>query len=144
MNKAQFFKHPRLLYYSSDEVREWAAIKLGSNFPEPCFALGVLNGHGKLVGAVIYNDWQERNVEMSIFGPHRVFYPDVTREIFSYAFDHLGVNRISLTIRERNKGVIEAAMRWGWVIEGRKRNFYSDDNAIILGLLRDECRFLRD
>jgi hypothetical protein len=34
-------------------------------------------------------------------------------------------------------------MRWGFKIEGRKREYYDDDNAIILGMTRAECRFLR-
>jgi hypothetical protein len=37
---------------------------------------------------------------------------------------------------------IGQALRWGWKIEGRKRDFYDDDNAIIMGMTRAECRFL--
>ena len=143
MNKAAFSNHPRLLYYAHDEVLAWAKVKLQTNFPEPCFALGVLDGQGRLIGAVIYNDYGDKNVEMSIYGPRRVFYKNVSREIFAYAFDHLGVERISLTIRESSPEVIRAAQKWGWVIEGRKRNFYGEGHhAVILGLLRAECRFL--
>jgi hypothetical protein len=39
---------------------------------------------------------------------------------------------------------IRRAMRWGFRIEGRKRDQYGEgDNAIIMEMVRAECRFLR-
>ena len=143
MNVAFKQRSPRVIRYASAEVKAWAGGLFGVTFREPSFALGVLNGHGKLVGAVIYNNYEAANVEMSIVGPRRAFYRGVCREIFSYAFDELGVSRVTLTCRERYPEIIDKARRWGWKIEGRMRDYYGPgDHAIILGMLREECRFL--
>jgi len=123
-------------------VKAWASHKLGTYFREPCVALGLVNRAGRLVGAVIFNDYEHRNVEMTMIGGPGIFFKGMAREVFGYAFDELGCNRISITIPERDHAKIKQARRWGWEIEGRKRCYYDEDNAIILGMVRAECRFL--
>ncbi len=131
----------RLVKDASEAVLGWAAHKLGTVFRQPCIAFGVLNREGKLVGAVIYNDFDARNIEMTMVGS---FKPGIVKAGFSYAFNELGCRRISVTIPSRNKDMIAKALRWGWAVEGLKRDYYDNDHAIILGMLRDECRFLKD
>lgn len=133
----------RLVRNAKDEVLAWASHRLGTTFREPCAALGVLNREGRLIGAVIYNDFDARNIEMTAVGPG-AFRRDVSRDIFAFAFDELGCRRISLTVPETHSDIIRRAMKWGWVIEGRKRDYYDNDDAIILGMTRAECRFLKD
>lgn len=142
MNMVASFKRSRLIRNDKPTVLQFAAMHLRTIFREPCVAFGVVNGQGLLVGAVIFNDYEHRNVEMTIVGP-RAFYKDVAREIFLYAFDGLGCERISLTVPEKHVETIKKARKWGWEIEGRKRRYYGDDNAIIMGMLRSECRVLR-
>jgi RimJ/RimL family protein N-acetyltransferase len=145
MNQVEFFK-PRLrrvVRNAPDEVKAWASHRLNTQFREPCLALGVLNNGGHLVGAAIFNDFEERNVEVSLVGPG-VFYRGVAKELFHYAFDELGCWRISLTIHEKNKAHLKLADKFGWKVEGRKRNYYGHDHAIIMGMLRHECKLLRD
>ena len=133
----------RVIRYASAEVKSWAGAKFGVTFRDPSFALGILDGRGKLTGAVIYNNFEARNVEMSIYGPRGAFYKNVSREIFAYAFEELDCLRVTLTCREFNWQVIKQARKWGWEIEGRYRNYYGEgDHAILLGMLREECRFL--
>ena len=135
--------HPRLIYNASKEVAVWAGHKLGTDFRSPFFALGILDKHGHLVGAVIYNDFEFSNVEMTIIWPEGFGFRHVAKEVFAYAFDHLNCRRISLTIPEKHTETIRHAQKWGWQIEGIKRDYYSDDHAVILGLLKADCRILR-
>ena len=135
-------KHPRLIYNASKEVAAWAGHKLGTDFRSPFFALGILDSHGHLVGAVIYNDFDFRNVEMTIVWPVGFGFRHVAREVFAYAFDHLNCRRISLTIPSKHTETIRHAKKWGWVSEGLKRHHYDEDDAVILGMLRSDCRFL--
>lgn len=132
----------RVVRNASPLVAAWAGHKLGTAFREPFTALGVMK-NGKLAGAVIFNDYDARNVEMTMVGPH-AFTKDVVRELFSYAFDELGCLRISVTIPEKNLENCKKALRWGWIPEGRKRDYYAvNEHAVIFGMTRDECRFLR-
>lgn len=133
----------RLVRNAKDLVLAWASYRLGSTFREPCIALGVLNRAGLLVGAVIYNDFDARNIELTAVGPF-AFRKDVAREIFAVAFIENDCRRISLTVPEKHIETIDKALRWGWKPEGIKRDYYDDDNAVILGMTRDECRFLKD
>lgn len=128
----------KILLDSSEFVRHWAAIQLGTTFVDPCFAIGVLNRRGHLVGAVIYNAYEFRNVEATAVGKFGRY---ATAEICAYAFDRLDCLRISLTIPERNPRLIKMLMRMGFEIEGLKREYYGEgEHAIILGMLRQECK----
>src|SRR5689334_22746584 len=75
-------------------VGAWAGHRLGTVFKEPYHALGVMKD-GKLAGAVIFNDYDARNVEMTVYGPN-AFTRGTAREIFGYAFNELDCLRISL------------------------------------------------
>jgi len=130
----------RVIRNAHQEVLAWAGHRLGTTFREPCIAIGVMDKDGHLAGAVVFNDHGLRNVEMSMVGR---FHLQAVREVFAYAFNELGCRRISVTIRARNRDMLRLAHKWGWVTEGVKRNYYDNDDAIILGMLREACRFLR-
>ena len=144
MNQFSPLRFSRVIRYASEEVKAWAGLKLNTTFREPATALGLLDGQGHLAGAIIFNDYDAANVEMTPILPKGFVGRGMLREIFSYAFDELGVSRVSMTIAETEPEVIRQALRWGWQIEGRKRCYFGPgEHAIILGMLRDECRFLR-
>lgn len=143
MNRVEFSRaNRRIVRHASDEVKAWAAHRLGTDFNEPCSAFGILDRKGTLVGAAIFNDFDQRNVEVTLVGPGR-FHRGIVQALFAYVFDELQCRRLSLTIRENNKAHIKLALDWGWKIEGRKRDFYDDDHAVIMGMTRAECRFLK-
>lgn len=129
----------RLIYNASAEVRAWAGAKMGLEFVEPCFAIGVLNRRGELVGAVVYNGYEQRNVEATIVGH---FGRHAAAACCNYAFENLGCRRISTTCHERNYRAIRVVKGLGGEIEGRKRHFYDDGDAIILGILKEDCKVL--
>jgi len=130
----------RLLFNASEEVRGWAGAKMGLVFVEPCYAIGILNRKGELVGAAIYNGYEQRNVEATIVGK---FGRHAAAACFSYAYDHLGCRRISTTVHERNERALKVVQGLGGKIEGRKRHFYDDGaDAIILGILKEDCKVL--
>ena len=128
-----------LIRNAKGEVLAWASHRLGTPFREPCIALGVVGREGRLIGAIVYNDYDARNVEMTAVG---VFRRDAAREIFSVAFDELQCRRISLTVPAKHEHTIRKAQKWGWEIEGLKRNYYDNDDAVIMGMTREECRFI--
>lgn len=121
----------------------WASEQLGTVFRDPCEAFGIVNRNGHLIGAIILNDYDARNIELTIVGPNSLG-KQTAQEVFTVIFNDLDCRRVSLTVPSKNKDIIAKAMRWGWAVEGLKRDYYDEDHAVILGMTRDECRFLRD
>ncbi len=115
---------------------------MGHTFKEPCLGYGITDRHGTLIGAAIWADYEQQNIELSCVGAG-AFRAGACRELARFAYDELGVERISLTVRADDEYTLKVAMKYGWRIEGRKRRYYADCDAIILGMLRSECLFLR-
>ena len=67
----------------------------------------------------------------------------ILKAAFSYPFEDLKVNRISLTTREDNEKAIKLANKLGFKQEGITREYYADHtNAILFGMLKHECRWI--
>jgi len=132
----------RYIVEPKDAILGWAGAYFGTAFLEPCSALGILDRHGKIVGAAVYNCQEARNIELTVVAKH-VLTPNVVRAIYRIAFDpdQYNARRISLTVRAKRADLVCKLQRWGYVIEGMKRDYYDDDHAIIMGMLREECRF---
>lgn len=64
------------------------------------------------------------------------------RALFRFIFDISEQPRVSARCRAVNFKNLAALQRMGFRIEGRKR--LADGDVILLGMLRGECRFLRE
>jgi RimJ/RimL family protein N-acetyltransferase len=132
-----------LIRNASKEVLEWASHQMGCSFTEPmCRGFGITDRHGALIGAAIWSSYQHKNVELSCVGAG-AFRAGACRELARFAFDELECERISFTVRASDEYTLKVAMKFGWRVEGRKRRYFADCDAIILGMLRSECPFLR-
>lgn len=70
--------------------------------------------------------------------------PGVLRELFSYPFVHLDCTRITLAIRDGNERSLKLAKGLGFRKEGVLRRGYNGrTNAILLGMLREECKWIK-
>ena len=66
------------------------------------------------------------------------------REIFDYAFNFLGLARVSGFIASGNAAALKAALDIGFVVEGEIREAAPGDDALVMiGMLRRECRWIR-
>ena len=122
-------------------IRGWLESKLGCTFADPCEVIGILDRTGRPIGAALFNDRSCRNIELTVYGPG-AFRRDVCRQIAAYCFDQMRCERITVRTRYGNEKVRAIIERFGWKPEGILRNFYGDDDAVIYGMLRTECRFL--
>lgn len=106
-------------------------------------ALGLVrNGH--LVAGVIYNGYEAGNVNMHIGAEEgkKWMTPDFLFAAFDYPFNQLGKRRVTAYLRSKNERAIEFAKNLGFKYEGKLVNFYKDDDQVIYGLLKEQCRFL--
>ncbi len=106
-------------------------------------ALGLVRG-GTLVAGVIYNNFEGTNVCMHIgaVGGAKWLNEEFLHAAFDYPFNELGKRRVTACIRASNRKAIKFVKNLGFEYEGTMKHYYSDDDMVIHGMLRDKCRFL--
>jgi hypothetical protein len=127
--------------HKSQQVAGWAASKMGARVIEPFYALGVEDEFGDPKGAFIFSEFTRHNVELTVYAPGALK-RHIVRGVFSYAFNQLGVDRITVRCPAAKKELNELQEHLGFKFEGILRRFYGDDDCFIYGMLRSECRFL--
>ena len=132
----------RPIFEPQQAIIAWAGRELGTAFHPPCYAIGVVNNAGEPVGAAIFNNFQDCNIEVTMVGPG-AFSRSIARVMAEFAFNANNVARLTVTTRAKNKKLTALIERVGWKREGRLRRWYGDDDAIVFGMLRKECRFLK-
>ena len=106
-------------------------------------AMGLVRG-GKLVAGLIFNGYEGANVNMHIsaIDGRKWLTPEFLFAAFDYPFNELGRKRVTAFMRSKNDRAISFAKNLGFEYEGTMKNYYADDDAVVYGLLRENCRFL--
>jgi len=106
-------------------------------------AMGLLR-KGHLVAGVIYNCFEGTNANMHIGAVKGAKWltQDFLFSAFDYPFNQLERRRVSACIRAKNKRAIGFVENLGFQYEGTQRHYYADDDMVMYGLLREQCRFL--
>lgn len=138
-----------MLIGQSQKIATWAATQIpwmsGPDGFGPCEAWGILSDE-KLVGALVFSA-HDRDVgdlflhAVSLDGNWTG--PEVWQAVSDYVFNMLGCERLSMILPKGAKKTRDAVERLGFVMEGvRRRAFHGGVNAIMYGMLREECRWL--
>jgi hypothetical protein len=107
-------------------------------------ALGVVR-RGRLVAGCVYQNFRTIDIDvvMAADSPSWAL-PDTLRALFGYPFLQLGVVRLTAIIGRANKRSRRLAEGLGFRLEGRARRALDGrEDAMIYGMLREECRFLQ-
>jgi RimJ/RimL family protein N-acetyltransferase len=125
-------------------VAEWVGRHL--NIPDfgPCTAIGIVHDDA-LIGGVVYNHFMPPiGIEMTIAteSPRWLSSRGVLRALFSYPYLQLNCARITATTESTNKRAISMLGRLGFVQEGCLRRGFPGADAVIYGMLTEECRWL--
>jgi ribosomal protein S18 acetylase RimI-like enzyme len=111
----------------------------------PCSAVGVRKGD-KLIAGFVYNCFTGRSIDVTAASvdPAWSRRRDILHALFAYPFLQLGCTRMSCHVSVHNKKAIKLAEGLGFVLEGRLRRGYDGINdALLYGMLREECNWLR-
>lgn len=139
-----------VLFGADADIKEWVRRRLphvGDGFAPDATALGVLR-QGKLVGGVVYDRFGETNGHGNIFMSAAMDDPrwarrKVLQHLFAYPFITLGCRRMTTVTTPDNQAAIQADLKMGFQIEGVLRCMFPGDvDGIVLGMLREECRYL--
>jgi RimJ/RimL family protein N-acetyltransferase len=113
----------------------------------PCVAFGVVR-RGQLIGGVVYYNYRPDDGDIMVvvaFDRPDWCLPQTLRALFDYPFNYLGCGRMTAAIARKNKRSRKLTEGLGFKLEGvARRAFGREDDAVLYGLLRDECRFLRN
>jgi RimJ/RimL family protein N-acetyltransferase len=134
----------RLIYGEESRLLPWAAYRIGvTGFRKDAYTIG-LERDGELVAVVVFDTFSRYDVHMHIAsdGTARWMSKELLFAAFGYPFTQLGMNRITGMVPAKNATAIEFDKHIGFVLEGRCRNALADDDIVIFGMLRSECRFI--
>ena len=137
-----------VLYGADELVASWVKERLGSSgkVSEPFAALGICNRDETGLGAgLIFHSYQDgADVTLTVASEGPVARPRAIARCLSYAFDQLGLRRVSAEIELSNARSIRLAKGLGFVQEGVKRKAAKDGGHVaVMGLLRKDFRLKR-
>lgn len=131
-------------YHDSASMIEWAKARIGvSSFRSDARAIGIEGDKG-LRAVVVYDGFSDTDCNMHIASDgSRTF---LTREAlvcwFSYPFIQLKLRRVTGLVPAKNETALKFDVGIGFEYEGLCRHALKDDDLIILGMIREKCRWI--
>lgn len=131
-----------LLIDNDQAVADWT-YRYFNIFPQPIDkALGIIDKSGKLIGGILFQNFNGVNVELSYYGPCTITL-GICRIIARVAISHFNAGRLTVVTSRRNKRLIRGLVKIGFRLEGAQRCFYGHlDNkkntAVRLVAFREE------
>lgn len=128
------------------EYLDWIGKQLDCDYSQGQFTtMANLSKSGEVLCVVIYYNWLEHGCEMSIASSSpRWATKDFMHAAFAYPFIQGAKRRITFIVEDNNLKSLKMCLRIGAKVEGKARNWYGKNNGIIFGLLRNECKYLRE
>ena len=136
----------RVLFGCSELIASWVRARIPFMDPDgfgPCQALGVVASDGRLLGGVVFHNWNEhyKSMEVSCAADSAKWLTkNIIRGILSYPFQQMNINRLSSATRTddfRTRHVLDAL---GFSFEGVGRGLFGDCDGVSYSLLADEWR----
>jgi hypothetical protein len=133
-----------VLFFDADgSVEKWVATQLGADNFGPARAIGIVSNK-QFLGGVVYHKLANENVEMTIAAQSPKWATRAhIRDLFAYPFVSLKVARISTIVNSDNQRAIDMNTRLGFVREGVLREFFKPHDAVIFGMLQNECKWIK-
>lgn len=137
----------RIIGDQDEQVATWVAsrvpmMELGES---PYSAIGLLDSRGYLTAGLVYSNFTRGDVVIHIAVLNRrSLTAHFIREGFRYPFVQLGVRRCTVAVAASNVASLRFVRKLGFRQEGRLREWFENgDDALVFGMLRRECRWLR-
>lgn len=131
------------MIYGADVVK-WVENKLNDKF-DPVLSQGIgITKNGKLACGVVYSNYRETDVEMSVYcDDSKLWSKAALRAFFLYPFKTLGCKRVTAIIHKRNKVARHFVERLGFRLEGVMKEALKDGDACIYGMTKNECKWVK-
>lgn len=107
-------------------------------------ALGLLDDDGALVAGVLYNHYHPPSIMMHVGAVEGRMW--LTREFlhaaFDYPFNQLKCKRVTALVPKKNRAARQFDEHLGFKLEGCMRQALADDDMLVYGMLRSECKYI--
>ena len=132
----------KLLLNRDDYVSAWVQSKLKGFLFKDCKSIGIVKNQ-LLIAAVVYSNLRDGQIEATIVIIDKNWAnKSILYALFAYPFVQCNCHRILVTVRDNNKKSIKLAKRLGFRYEGKLRQMFPPHDAVLLGMLRSECKWL--
>ena len=129
----------------ADYVQDRLPAIAGRGRFKPFRAFGFVVG-GKIVGGFVLTQYSGFDAHLTIYAENPRFVGrHALTELYRWAFDDLGLVRLTCRVDPNNKAAMRAAIKTGFLREGLLRKGYDGTNdAVVLGMLRGDCVWLKE
>lgn len=130
---------------TDEETLQWAAERIDGVTQFRSDAVYIAHWiDGSLAGVVVFDTFSEGEccIHVASDGSKRWVTRDFIVRTFAYPFIQCGFRRITGLVAAKNEKALKFDLGLGFVQEGVMRKALPDDDIIILGMLREECRHL--
>mgnify|MGYP003113161462 FL=1 len=132
----------RMIFGADDYLKQWAAARIGIEGFGPSASIGVQRD-GEIIAACVYHDLRDGQIEASIAASSPKWATrSVLYGLFAYPFIQVGANRLLVTCSEGNAKAMKMNKQLGFVEEGRLRQMFGKHDAVLFGMLRNECKWI--
>lgn len=126
------------------QIADWVAERIPhvTGF-EKMMTIGVMSNGGVPLGAVVYHDFRDKDIQLSCAADScRWLSKAILTSIFAYPFRQLKCSRVTALAPARNGHTRRFLERLGFMQEGLMRQGFNDDDCVVYGMLRAECKWI--
>lgn len=134
----------RLIYDQRERLLAWAEDKIGlGKFRDDAHAIG-LEREGELVAVSVYDNFSLADcyVHLASDGSKRWMNRAFLVAGFAYPFLQLNLRRITGIVPASNHAALALNEHLGYAREGYCRHALPNDDVVILGMLREDCKWI--
>lgn len=132
-----------IVYDDNDKLIAWAESVVDCKFRDDAKAIGLLS-NGVIAAVSVYDGFSLCDCNMHIASNRTGSW--LTRKFlissFAYPFIQLKLNRVTGLVPAKNEIALKFDLHIGFEFEGRCKKALPDDDIIILGLLRENCKYI--
>ena len=124
-----------------EEVARWVWNRVGVRTSE--YAAIGLKGERITAGVVFTRYSPGAGIELTIAGAGAWAVPEFFRAVFRYTFVQLDCKRATAIVASKNIRSRRLCERLGFVQEGVLKYGFKDDDSVIYGMYKENCRWIQ-
>ena len=131
------------LVYDNPGMVEWAAQRIHFEPRSDVVAVGY-ESDGSLRCVVLYDGFSvaDCNIHIASDGTGHWLTRGFLRAAFAHPFIQWNLRRVTGLVPAKNSDALRFDQHLGFVREGYIRHALPDDDIIVMGMLREDCRFI--